>query len=204
MKNRILFLSLILFVCSNNNSFAQGLIQFPNVSILYRGFENKVTLGSLYGDSTLTLSSNNATIRKSQKEWIVVPNASKTIELYAINKKQDTIARSTFGVRNLPLPQLYWGKIKENEGMGDFKTAKLLSCKYDYPVNMILDELNIVNWEMNIEGCSQSFKGSGNQLSKEALDIIQFAPKGTMVTINYDTTYPNSEFTKKRTSIFKI
>jgi hypothetical protein len=204
MKNRILFLSLILFVCSNNNSFAQGLIQFPEVSVLYRGFENKVTLGSLYGDSTLTLSSNNATIRKSQKEWIVVPNASKTIELYAINKKQDTIARSTFGVRNLPLPQLYWGKIKENEGMGDFKTAKLLSCKYDYPVNMILDELNIVNWEMNIEGCSQSFKGSGNQLSKEALDIIQFAPKGTMVTINYDTTYPNSEFTKKRTSIFKI
>jgi hypothetical protein len=204
MKNLILFLSLILFVCLNNNSNAQGLIQFPEVSVLYRGFENKVTLGSLYGDSTLSLSSNNATIRKSQKEWIVVPNASKTIELYAINKKQDTIARSAFIVRSLPLPQLYWGKIKENEGMGDFKTAKLLSCKYDYPVNMILDELNIVNWEMNIEGCSQSFKGSGNQLSTEALDIIQFAPKGTMVTINYDTSYPNSEFTKKRTSIFKI
>lgn len=204
MKNRILYLTLILFVCSNNNSHAQGLIQFPNVSVLYRGFDNKVTLGSLYGDSTLTLSSNNATIKKSQKGWIVVPNASKTVELYAINKKQDTIARSTFGVQNLPLPQLYWGQIKENERMGYFKTAKLLSCKYDYPVNMILEEFKIVNWELIIEGCSQSFKGSGNQLSNEALDIIQFAPEGTMVTINYDTTYPNSEFTKKRTSIFKI
>jgi hypothetical protein len=204
MKNRILFLSLILFVCLNNNSNAQGLIQFPEVSVLYRGFENKITLGSLYGDSTLSLSSNNAIIKKSQKGWIVEPNASKTVELYAINKKQDTIARSTFGVRNLPLPQLYWGKIKENEGMGDFKTAKLLSCKYDYPVNMILDEFKIVNWELIIEGCSQSFKGSGNQLSKEALDIIQFAPEGTLVTINYDYSNPNSEFTKKRTSLFKI
>ncbi|MBP6091385.1 MAG: hypothetical protein KA521_09035 [Crocinitomicaceae bacterium] len=204
MKNRILFLSLILFVSSNCSYYAQGLVQISEASILYRGFENKVSLGSLNGDSTLMLSSNNATIRKSLKGWIVLPNASKTVELYAINKKQDTIARSTFIVRSLPLPQLYWGKTKENERLGDYKTAKLLSCKYDYPVNMILEEFKIVNWEMNIEGCSQSFKGSGNQLSKEALDIIQFAPKGTMVTIKYDTAYPNSEFTKKRTSIFNI
>jgi hypothetical protein len=201
MKIYTFLLVLFVGIISFENSFAQGFVGVLDNDILYRGIENQLKLGSMHGDSTLVLFSENAVIRKHKNEWLVLPDTSTKIELCVVNSSKDTLSRWRFKV--LPLPELYlfWGSTVENEKCY-LRTANTLDLRYKNYITLQSPEIVIQNWEMTIDGCPIVFKGNGNKFTPDVIEILQFAPSRTRATVTVDYKYPGISSLKRKTSMF--
>jgi hypothetical protein len=177
-----------LFISTLKLFFAQAVYQ-NTTSILYRGFENKVELGSVKGDSTLRLEGENVIIEKHLNYWIVNPvQQYKTATLFALNKSGDTLNKTEFTIRSLPKLTLYIGKFESGEKITNFQERKLI-VKMPFQC-MIQPETKINNWKIEIEG-EELISGNGDFLFEDAISKLTNMKKDTLITITCDYSINN-------------
>lgn len=199
IKNTLFYL----VACAGSSlSYGQGIIEFNEYNILYRGYENHLQIGSLNGDSNLLLKSNDCEIRKSSVDWIVKPTStSKTVSLFVLNSLNDTLLIESFRVNNLPIPEVCLGRYKNGDKLFSRETRKLYvklpeGCQ-------ISKDFQIQKWAMRIEGYSKEITGTGDLLSSEAMKMIALAPESSKMTLTvwYISNFGQSRFSSSTFSL---
>lgn len=189
----------LLLITSAKVLFAQGIVQ-NHFSVLYRGFDNKVELGSVKGDSTLRLEGENVIIEKHLNYWIVnLVQQNKTATLFAINKLGDTLNRTEFTIRSLPKLTLYIGRFESGEKITNFEERKLM-VKMPFQC-MIQPETKINNWKIEIEG-KELISGNGDFLFEDAISKLTNLKKDTLITITCD--YSINDELKTISGVFEL
>lgn len=189
----------LLLIISAKVLFAQGIVQ-NKITILYKGFENKVELGSVYGDSTLRLEGENVIIEKHLNYCIVKPvQGMRSAKLFAINKSGDTINKTEFTIRSLPKLTLYFGRFESGEKITNFQERKLM-VKMPFQC-MIQPETKINNWKIEIEG-EELISGNGDFLFEGAISKLTNLKKDTLITITCN--YSINDELKTISGVFKL
>jgi hypothetical protein len=189
----------LLLITSAKVLFAQGIVQ-NQLSILYRGFENKVELGSVNGDSTLRLAGEDVIIKKKFNHWIVKPvQGYKRATLFALNKSGDTLNKTVFTIRSLPKLTLYIGRFESGEKITNFQERKLM-VKMPFQC-MIQPETKINNWKIEIEG-EELISGNGDFLFEDAISKLTNLKIDTVITITCN--YSINEELKTISGVFKL
>lgn len=189
----------LLIITSAKVLFAQGIVQ-NQLSILYRGFENKVELGSVNGDSTLRLEGENVIIEKHLNYWIVKPvQGMRSAKLFAINKSGDTLNSTEFTIRSLPKLTLFFGRFESGEKITNFQERKLM-VKMPFQC-MIQPQTKINNWKIEIEG-DELISGNGDFLFEDAISKLTNLKKDTVITITCN--YSINEELKTISGVFNL
>lgn len=141
-------------------------IEATTGDVLYRGYQNKVSLqASKEEDRATSLHSSGAALYrdKASNAYIVKPSNVKTVTLYAValeGDSFDTLYSRKYDVKNLPVPDVYWGESKSG-GTGNI-TSEKLSIRYQEGINLPND-FRIVSWEIQLK--DEVVKGMGNDMS---------------------------------------
>jgi hypothetical protein len=189
----------LLLITSAKVLFAQGIVQ-NKISILYRGFENKVELGSANGDSTLRLEGENVTIEKNFNYWIVKPvQGMRSAKLFAINKFGDTLNSQVYSIRNLPTTVLNLGQFEDGQNITNLQDRKLV-VKMPYQC-MIQPETKINDWNLQIED-NETFTGKGDFLSDDVIKKMSNLKNGTLIKIKCN--YIMNGMTKTKSAAFTL
>ena len=195
----IKFITILLLITSAKVLFAQGIVQ-NKISILYKGFENKVELGSANGDSTLRLAGEDVIIEKKFNYWIVKPvQGMRSAKLFAINKSGDTLNKTEFTIRSLPKLTLYIGRFESGEKITNFQERKLM-VKMPFQC-MIQPETKINNWKIEIEGM-ELISGNGDFLYEDAISKLTNMKKDTLITITCN--YSINDELKTISGVFEL
>ncbi len=173
------------------NAFGQNMVVKNNDQnkVLYRGYDNRVTIGQTGTNAKdFKLEAINcqlAEVTGQKGTYIIKPSsAARTAQInFVANGK--TVDSTVFVIKSLPSPVFYWGN---NEVGSDVPNASTLEMKY--PPGVAIDaSFAIVNWECRIG--EMSFKGSGNVLSQEMLDVTKVLPVGGTVSIMATVNTPD-------------
>ncbi len=181
---------------------SQGIIDFKDYRVLYRGYSNHIEVGSSNGDSDLSISCEECEVKKDSLDWIIIPQTkSRMLDVVVLNKTKDTVLVENFLVLALPKAGLYLGDVPDGERIHSKKSKRLI---VKYPSGLGFQKLfSVESWTVSVEGCPVVVSGNGNLLSDEALKIIGFAPSGSVVTISCVFS-GNGTIRKVCSSIFKI
>jgi hypothetical protein len=184
---------------------SQGIIDFKDHRILYRGYSNHIQVGTLDGDSDLSISCEGCEVKKDSLDWAIIPQTkSKMLDLVVLNKNKDTVLVEKFLVFPLPIPELYLGEIGNGERIYSKKSKRLI---VKYPSGLGFQKLfSVESWTVTVEGCPTMVSGNGNMLSDEALKIIGFAPSGSIlkIEVNFKIDDSAENSTRRTSSFFKL
>lgn len=155
-----------------------GAISLPELNVLYRGYQNKVSAVASGFDQT-NLSASGASISKSGEFWIASPGAGREATLTvsgtnSVTKKSQQLLTQKFRVMNLPNPELYWGG--SANGTQGSRSATQLFAKYGegVPLNA---QFTVVAWECQIPGAPGAPpRGSGSSIAAASNLIGQAKP----------------------------
>lgn len=178
----ILSLLLLLITIRSVAQESTASIEHMNMNVLYRGFDNKIVIGSGDTDfSRLYISAHNATATLNGDHYVVRPGNGKTATLEIIAVKDDgtevTLRSKEFRISNLPDPKLYWGWAESGKAVQNQKPV--LSAGYGkyYPFD---PEFNVTSWEAMYNG--EMFSGEGQYIAAID-DIVQNFTELTEFTI---------------------
>lgn len=158
-----------------------GAVSLPEMNVLYRGHQNKVTgAASGYPDYKL-VGTNNVTLNKVGAEYIATPGSGNTatisIQGVSPDGKPANLGSFEFRVRPLPPAQVYFGAAT-NGGRGS-KNETNLAARYDNSITLDV-KFSVVSWEMEFKG--RTAQGQGSTISKEASDLLKQAKPNDNVT----------------------
>jgi len=156
----------------------QGNVSLPELNVLYRGYDNKVSAVASGYDQT-NVTGAGVTLSKSGDGWVAKPGSAKTCTITVAGKSSVTnksvnLGTFTFRVSNLPDPELYWGGAKN--GDKGSKAERKLFAKYppEIPLNAAF---KVVDWECQVPGAQGAPpKGSGADISSASGLIAAVKP----------------------------
>lgn len=172
----------------------QGTISLPEMRILYRGYDNKIEAAAS-GYPDFKLSGSGVMITQSGKGYIGKVNTSGTSASIQINgynkvtKKSVPLGTTTFKVKNLPNPTVYFGRVESNGVISGADTK--IFTKYGAEIPLTVD-FKIQSWEVIVPNAPITVKGTGSQLTPQAISLIKQAKKGTTITILTKTLGPDN------------
>jgi len=184
------------------NLFAQGLVEYPNHDRIYKGFNNYFEFASVNGDTLLFVNASNATLTKKGKGYIVLPTGNKNVQLTITNSNKDTLATKVFRVFAVPQPELYLGNIKNGEKLID-RMSTQLKVLYDPYSALGNVAFAIKSWEIYVGENVKVCKGTGEELTEEAIEMIRVAKDGERFKIvcNY-VNFMNDSRTQSVSAVF--
>ncbi len=162
---------------------AQANASLPEMNVLYRGYDNKLSAVASGYDNTVVSISNGVSMTpstfavdgKQTKGYIVRPSGPSK-ECFVSVSGQNSITKKTvnlgqfrFRVKDLPPPTCYFGKAPN--GGRALKGDKVLSARYeDSPLNA---QFTVVSWEMEFMG--RTAQGTGNVINDQAEALLKQA-----------------------------
>lgn len=163
-----------------------GAISLPGLNVLYRGYDNVVSAVASGFDQTNLNGTGLVSITKSGEGWIVKPGSSRDATLTvsgtnSITKKTSTLLTQKYRVMNLPDPVLYWGG--SSNGEKGPKTTTGLFARFG-PGIPLDAAFKIISWECKTGAPGAPPKGTGSNLSPQAINLIGQMKSGMNVTIN--------------------
>jgi gliding motility-associated protein GldM len=183
----------------------QGTISLPDMMVLYRGYDNRLqAAASGYPDFKLT--GTGVSIRKSGNEYIgTVTTSAKTatIQISGFNKmtnKSVPLGSTTFKVRSLPAPSLFWGSVESGGQVP--KGENKISTRYG-PDILLTANFDIVSWELIVEGSPIRVTGRGKVLDVKAIALVKQGKPGSNVILNVKTIGPDKVL-RNRTGVFRL
>jgi len=155
-----------------------GAISLPDLNVLYRGYDNKVSAVASGFDQT-NLSASGASLSKSGEFWIASPSSGREATLTvsgtnSLTKKSQQLLSQKFRIMNLPNPELFWGG--SANGTQGSRSATQLFAKYGegVPLNA---QFSVVSWECQIPGAPGAPpRGSGSSIAAASNLIGQAKP----------------------------
>ncbi len=161
---------------------AQMVIENPVHSVLYRGYDNIVQLGSDVGDTTLSiLGGPGVAVTKMSKGRFIVRVVGETNYTTLTTKsKKATLLTYSYKVKSLPAPELYWGEFANGKTVTDRSENRLI---VRYPDDCLIDlPCNVISYSATASGQSKKFSGSGDRLTAALSEWLEQLPEGTSVT----------------------
>ena len=160
-----------------------GAISLPELNVLYRGYQNKVSAVASGFDQT-NLSAAGASLSKSGEFWIASPGAASEATLTVSGKnsvtgKSQQLLSQKFRVMRLPKPELFWGGAANGEKGS--RSATQLFAKYGpgIPLNA---QFTVLSWECQIPGAPGAPpKGTGSSIGA-AMNLLGQAKPGMNVS----------------------
>lgn len=160
-----------------------GAISLPELNVLYRGYQNKISAVASGFDQT-NLSAAGASLSKSGEFWIASPGAGKEATLTVSGKnsitgKSQNLLSQKFRVMNLPNPELYWGGSAPGEKGSSSQTQLFAKYGPGIPLNATF---TVLSWECQIPGAPGAPpKGTGSNISA-ATSLLRQAKPGMNVS----------------------
>lgn len=185
-----------------------GTVSLPELNVLYRGYDNKVTAAaSGYPEFRLS-GTKNVSLRQSGQQYIASPGSGRTATISISGIAEDGTSASLgsfeFRVQNMPKPTIRWGSLWDGDGapMATLRSSNRIAAMY--PPEIPLEaKFSIVDWEIQVQGAPRNIEGRGSVLSEDAMKVIRQAPRGSLITVA--TTYkgPSGPPQRKNAS-FKV
>jgi len=184
----------------------QGTITLPQMNILYRGYDNEIeAVASGYPETRI--SSSSVLFKKTTKGYIGTVNGSgktATISISGFNKatgKSVPLGSTTFKVRSLPSPTVYFGGVEDGGTIPMSETRIFAKYGPEIPLNV---NFKVLSWELSLSGVPMTVKGTGNQLDPKGIALLKQGKKGsTVVTLQLKVLCPDQTI-RNRTGSFKL
>lgn len=179
----------------------QGTVSLPQLNVLYKGYSNVVE-GVASGYDQTILIGNGVMLTKSGDRHIAkVTTSAKTvtIDVYGVNsvsKKKVKLGSFPFRVMRLPDPEFFFGAVESGGKVPPGETR--LFARYK---NSPLDAtFRILSWELSTNAAPRPEKGTGNQISPDAVRLLRQCRPGTIVTFRLEYKGPDDVLQKKLVS----
>lgn len=179
----------------------QGTVSLPQLNVLYKGYENRIE-GVASGYDQTILVGNGVTLTKSGSQYIgKVATSGKlaSIDIYgenSVSKKRVKLGTFPFRVMRLPDPEFFFGAVESGGKIPSGETR--LFARYK---NSPLDAaFKILNWELTVNSAPRPEKGTGSQISPDAVKLLRQCKPGTIVSFRLDFMGPEKILQKKLVS----
>ncbi len=183
-----------------------GAVSLPEMNMLYRGYQNKVT-GAASGYNSYSLSMTNGSISKSGQFWIAKPGSGResAITITGISgDKRASLGTFKYRVSALPPPDVQLGNIKSGDAISKGQIAGATKFFAKYGPEIPLDvTFSVVSWELRVSGAPRPIKGSGSSFTGAGRSLLKQAPKGGIVQVNTVVKGPDGG-SRKRNMSFTI
>jgi len=183
-----------------------GAISLPELNVLYRGYENQVEAVASGFDQTNLSGTGNVSLKKTTKGWLATPSGpQREVSLTVSGKnsltgKSQNLLTQKFQVRNMPKPEIFWGTV--STGNKGSRQENKIFAKYGDEIPLAAN-FSIVKWTLTVSGHMGEVTGSGNILTKEAMDVIKQARSGASVSIMCEVIGPD-KIVKRSPGSFKV
>lgn len=183
----------------------EGTVTLPDMNVLYRGYENKVTgVASGFDQTLLSGGENIASIVKTGAQWVVKPGAGASAKINisgknSVTNKTSNLGSFEFRVRSLPKPSIF---VAGTAGGGKISTNPPgLSAGYppDIPLKA---SFTVLDWECAVQGIMGKKSGNGSSLSGVSAILGQAKP-GSAVMIEASVKGPDGKVNKVY-EVFKL
>ena len=177
-----------------------GTVSLPEMNVLYRGYDNKVT-GAASGYPDFRLSGgNNVSVSKSGQEYIAKPGRgrSATINISGIAEDGSTASLGSFEfrVQNLPKPSIRLGRIDDGESATSAQVRAATRLFAGYPPEIPLDAtFSVTKWEVQV-GRNRA-NGTGAALDGNARRILSQAQAGDVIAIYTSYREPGGNINRR-------
>ncbi len=172
----------------------QATVTLPEMNVLYRGYDNKIqAVASGYPETKV--SGTNVSLKKTPEGYVgTVTGSAKTasISVSGFNKatgKSVPLGTTTFRVRNMPKPNVYFGGYEEGQVISPAENKVKVGYGSDIPLNATF---RVLTWEVIVSGAPFSAKGTGGQLDAKATSLLRQGKKGSTVTIQVSAVGPDN------------
>lgn len=215
-----LFLILLLSQLSFSQD-DQAVVSLPEFNILYRGYKNKIEVGTNNGNSTYRIeaeglrlerdsvhhyeNSNGEIIDTVLNTYIAKPFSSNVARIIFIDTlTNDTLGIHKFRVQNLPPPQVYLGTIPSGSIVSAAALRSMTKLFAKYPPEIPLNATFAVStWELSSTGTPDiSVQGTSARLSDDALKLLRSMNKGDKLVIT--AKYKGMGYTGNMSSIIEV
>ena len=105
-----------------------------------------------------------------------------------MTNKTVPLGTTVFRVRNLPNPTVYYGGVADGGLISGSDTR--IFTKYGPEIPLTVD-FKIQSWEIIVPNAPITAKGTGSQLTPQAVSLIRQAKKGAKITIMTKTLGPD-------------
>ncbi|MBL1281612.1 MAG: hypothetical protein COA33_015150 [Fluviicola sp.] len=180
----------------------QAAVEIPEYNFMYRFYDNKVEVAvNDVSSSDIEVECSACKIEKVGEGYIVKPTgSSRELYLSVFVKGKDSstlVKRIKYRVTNLPDPELYWGKAKNN--------TKANSRDYElfakYPPGIPLhSNFKILDW--TLETPNDTISGSGSNITS-AQGILKKITEPTTITFKITVVGPDG-IRRKKTGTWNV
>lgn len=210
-------LLVILTVAASNVCLSQIVVSVDDQNTLYRGYKNRVTIGTMDGRPFDLRVENGMIIY----DTIFVYNQNDEPVQYVVNVLSPGSGRKTkvffvdpdtglpfdtldFHVKNLPAPSIYLGPLEDGSEApgGTIRAQHRLFAKYppEIPFNV---SFSVISWEVSVNGKEKRVAGKGASLTSEARDLIRQAESGDKITFMTITVGTDGK-SRKKSAVFTV
>jgi hypothetical protein len=185
-----------------------GAVSLPELSVLYRGYQNKVVGAASGYPSYKLVGTNNVTLTQSGQEYIASPGAGReaVISLQGVSPdgKSANLGTFNFRVRNMPKPSIKLGSIQDGDSPdpATVKAQTRIFAGYGDEIPLVAN-FNVTKYEIVVSGAPRPEGGTGSNLSAGALGLIRQARSGNTITVMTDVVGPDGKSRKSNMS-FKV
>lgn len=183
----LLFTFTLLFI---SNSYAQDFVAHSTwTNEVYRGYENKMVIGSLNAKNKFKIEGRNCTITHLEENTYIVkvkPEA-KSVYIRFLDKKGNAKDSIGFRVLNLPKPQLMIGAPPHKDSINRIQ-GSVLRAVYG-PEIPLMAIFEVVRWECPAPG--GVIKGDGNSINSEVKEFFNSLKGGESMTIIAEVRFPD-------------
>lgn len=180
MKTPILILSLFAFMPLVN--WSQTTLSVSETHRLFRGYDNKITLGSQVKQQDIEVVSNDVDLIKKEAFYIARPTvSSKTARIFVLSSKnKDTIATYHFTVANLPKAIVTIDGDETNKTISEKNKAFVVQLPSEFPIE---SPFEVIKAEVMIQGAPRPIQFDGATFSEEFKNILHNAKNETIVSV---------------------
>lgn len=187
---------ILILVANSLIGLSQIVVSLDDQNTLYRGYKNRVTIGTMDGRPFDLRVENGMIIY----DTIFVDNQNDEPVQYVVNVLSPGSGRKTkvffvnpdtglpfdtldFHVKNPPPPTIYLGALKDGSEAhrGRIRAENRLFARY--PDEITLNAVfSVVSWEVSVNGEEKRVAGKGASLTSEAIGLIRQAESGDKIT----------------------
>lgn len=175
-------------------------VSSPENIFLFANYDNVIDINGLNGMSELDYVLENISVQPDPEAphfFIARTTDGANQAKIRFYKKSDhsLVNEVVFNVLPLPMPQIFW-------------TITAKSIRIGYPADMVLNSakvrFTVRSWKISVSGAPEKeVSGNGSNLSSQAINLVQNAPKNSEIKIiavfsggGYESKEISGTFTK--------
>jgi hypothetical protein len=177
---------------------SEGIVGLPELSILYKNYENIVQIGSVKGE-VQQVSAENAVIKKSrQNKYLITPSGdAKMVELRVKTSSGENV--HLFKVMALPKPTLFINNL-DKLSLNTSENHQI-TMTVGYPPYVPLDlPYTITKWYISYGSGNKPFVGIGNTFPKALVDELKKQKDHRQISV--ECTYKGNGLSSIVSSVF--